>query len=250
MITLGEAGEMNSTVYVGPGIRLPVGWEEVRFIIDQATGVSMGHYINCRDERHYLAIRGTWGKSDILPAMRVFLGKDPLERIEFVNNYIEKYFGTPDSTKLAVGGHSLGGLIAAAAAEKFGLPGLGQNSPGWMTRLPDAEKLRNFLQVRTARDVVADWGSNYPRNLLLPTPSIPRWRITNLHNLEHQNELIAEHGLSWFKVDDQALVPFSDTLNALPPGQLARLGRAAGLWRVAHEYTYVEPQRRKRNTTP
>lgn len=245
MISLGEAGDLNSAAYLGPGATLPIGWEEVRFVYDHKSGVALGHYQNCFDGRNYLAIRGTWGTNDIMPALRVFLGKDPVERIEFVNAYIEQNFTHQQLGKLSVGGHSLGGLVAAAAAEKFQLPGLAQNSPGWMSRVPQAQRLSQFLQVRTARDVVADWGSNYPRNLLLPAPAIPRWRITNLHNLEHQNELIVENGLSLFLVNDKSLVPASDTIEELPQGQWARLVRAAGLWRVAHDYTYVQP---KKNT--
>lgn len=238
MISIGDASDLNSAAYIGPGADLPDNWQEVAFIEDRKTGVSMGHYI--KGQVNYLAVRGTWGTSDILPALRVFLGSDPVERIDFVQKYIENNFGScPDGKKLAVGGHSLGGLVAAAAAEKYNLPGLAQNSPGWMSRVPKAEKLKQFLQVRTARDVVADWGSNYPRNLMLPDPSLPAWNITSLHNLERQNMLIRQHGLNWFDVDDLSLVPFSEKVKQSPQGQWARLGRAAGLWREAHDYTYV-----------
>lgn len=241
MIRIGDAGRLNEAAYIGPGAELPGKWREAGFIEDRKSGVAMGHYTN--GDTHYLAIRGTWGTDDVMPALRVFLGKDPLERIEFVNTYIEKNFTPGQMRHLAVGGHSLGGMVAAAAAEKFHLPGLAQNSPGWMSRVPKAQRLDKLIQIRTARDVVADWGSNYPRTLLLPAPSIPRWRITSLHNLEYQNELIEGYGLGWFTVDDQGLAPASQSVEKLPEGQWARLGRAAGMWREAHEYTYVKPRK-------
>lgn len=239
MISLGVAAALNSCAYMGAGVELPSGWREVDFIEDQASGVAMGHYAN--GEQHYLAVRGTWGSGDIMPALRVFLGADPVDRILFLQGQImERFGGDPDPSILAVGGHSLGGLIAAAAAERFGLAGLAQNSPGWMTRVPEAGRMDKFLQVRTARDVVADWGSAYPRNLLLPDTSMTDWSFSALHNLERQNQLIADHGIGHFRVDDQVLAGMSTDPDCACPGTPgARLSRALEKLRAGREYTHL-----------
>lgn len=238
MITLGDASQLNSAVYLGSGAALPEGWKEQEFIDDRKAGVTMGHYVN--GDQNYLAIRGTWGPSDILPALRVFFGSDPTDRIEYVQQHIIKRFGeSPGPQDLAVGGHSLGGLVAAAAAERFNLPGLAQNSPGWMTRVPDATRLNRFVQVRTARDVVADWGTKYPRNLMLSDPDLPTWGITSLHNLEHQNKLIEDHGLGHYRVDDPTLAPFEAVINQSPPTQMARFSRAIDKWKMGRDHTQL-----------
>lgn len=236
MISLGEASSLNSAVYEGTGASLPDGWEEVGVVTDKDSGLIVGHYAN--GARNYLAVRGSWGASDVLPALKVFLGADPVERIEVFEHHIRTRFGDrPAPGSLAVGGHSLGGLVAAAAAERFHLPGLAQNAPGWMARIPDPAKLNRFLQVRTARDVVADWGTNYPRNLMLPDPSLPMWGVSSLHNLEHQNKLIEEHGLAHYRVDDPALVALEGQINPSPASQVARFVRAIEKWRMGREYT-------------
>lgn len=238
MISLGDASSLNSAVYKGPGAPLPEDWEEEDFVVDRETGLTMGHYSN--GYRNYLAIRGTWNTSDVLPALRVFFGADPLERIQVAQGYIKERFGDrPNPATLAVGGHSLGGLVAAAMAEEFQLPGLAQNAPGWMTRTPSPDRLQGFLQIRTARDVVADWGSVYPRSLMLTDPGLPRWGITSLHNLEHQNRLIQEHGLADRGVDNPALGRMKNEIPELPPTHLQRLGRAMDRWRTAHELTHL-----------
>lgn len=236
MISLGDAASLNSAVYEGAGASLPQGWEEVGIATDKASGLIVGHYAN--GARHYLAVRGSWGRSDVLPALKVFLGSDPVDRIQVFQDHIKTHFGErPSPGLLALGGHSLGGLVAAAAAERFHLPGLAQNAPGWMTRIPDPTKLNRFLQVRTARDVVADWGTNYPRNLMLPDPSLPMWGVPSLHNLEHQNKLIKEHGLAHYRVDDPTLVALEGQINASPATQIARFVRAIEKWRTGREYT-------------
>ena len=238
MISLGDASSLNLAVYNGPGASLPEGWEEQDFVVDRETGLTMGHYSN--GPRNYLAIRGSWNASDVLPALRVFFGADPVERIQVARDYIEGRFGkNPNPATLAVGGHSLGGLVAAAMAEEFRLPGLAQNSPGWMTRTPDLASLQRFIQVRTARDVVADWGSVYPRSLMLTDPGLPRWGVTSLHNLEHQNRLLQEHGLANHDVDSPGLGKIRQEIPVLPPTHLQRLGRAMDRWRTAHELTHL-----------
>lgn len=238
MISLGTAANLNSAVYLGPGAQLPASWREVDFIHDPASGVIMGHY--AAGKLNYLAIRGAWDKTDIMPALRVFMGADPVARMMFVQDQIlQRFGGDPCPTLLAVGGHSLGGLVAAAAAERFGLSGLAQNSPGWMTRQPEPERLHRFLQVRTARDVVADWGSGYPRNLMLPDPQLPDWSLSGLHNLERQNQLIDEHGIGHYKVDDHALVAPVDQVSASPATPSARFARAMEKMRAAREYTQL-----------
>lgn len=239
MITLGESSELNLAVYTGPGSPLPKGWKEMSVVVDPDTGLTMGHYAN--GARNYLAVRGTWDASDMLPALRVFFGADPVDRIKVAQKHVSKLFGPhPKPVTLAVGGHSLGGLIAAAVAERFDLPGLAQNSPGWMTRVPDASRLGKFIQVRTARDVVADWGNHYPRNLMLPDPDLPMWNLSSLHNLEHQNELIREYGLAERRVDNPALGVWAhEGLPPSPDGQWARLSRAVDRWRAGREYTQL-----------
>ena len=236
VITLGEASALNAAVYGGPGTILPEGWKKMEFMVDKITGLTLAHY--AQGSRNYLAIRGTWSKADVLPALRVFLGADPVDRIQVVHNHIVNRFGERIAPgTLAVGGHSLGGLVAASAAERFHLPGLAQNSPGWMARVPDASRLNKFIQVRTARDVVADWGTNYPRNLMLPDPSLPMWGVSSLHNLEHQNKLIEEYGLAGYRVDDPTLDPTPEPVLRNPDSQLARFARSIDRWRTGRDYT-------------
>src|SRR5690606_32927002 len=121
-------------------------------------------------------------------------------RIAFVQAFIQERFG-PQPRRLAVGGHSIGGLVAASAAEHFRLPGLAQNAPGWMARTPAPACLDRFLQVRTARDVVGAWGSNYPRQLVLVAPHAPDWSLKGLHHLERQNQVIDDYGIGHRLVD-------------------------------------------------
>ena len=49
-----------------------------------------------------------------------------------------------------------------------------------------------------------------------PTPACRCGGVPSLHNLEHQNKLIEEHGLAHYRVDDPTLVALEGQINASP----------------------------------
>lgn len=214
MISIGEAAWLNAAVYEGPRARLLEGWLVERHLEDLDTGTVMAHYR--RGEIHYLAVRGTWSGSDIAESLRVFLGQEPTRRMRFLQDYIQDRFDPVDPRRVLVGGHSLGGLVAAGAAERWHLAGLAQNAPGWMQPRHDNSRLDRFLEVRTSRDVVGDWGAEFPRSLVLTDPSVRNWDISGLHNLERQNQLLRDQGWQDRALDDPALAPLLPCAAPLP----------------------------------
>ena len=94
----------------------------------------------------------------------------------------------------------------------------------------DSSRLDRFLEVRTSRDVVGDWGAEFPRRLVLADPGVRSWDLSGLHNLERQNALLESQGWSSRAVDDPSLAPALPCSEALP-GLAGLPRRVVQAWR-------------------
>lgn len=147
----------------------------------------------------YLALCGTRScRRDVLDSVGVFLGQVPSKRIAQGCAHIREHCAEAlERGQLAVGGHSLGGLVATGMAAEFHLPALVQNAPGYFTTSPDPDRCDRIIEVRTAGDVVSDWGSNCAGMITLRDDRVTHWnmgQISALHAVVRQNELLAQAG--------------------------------------------------------
>jgi len=228
---------MNASAYVRglENIQPIPGWECTELFEDHPSGVTIARW----EAIHglvYLAVRGTTNVKDIAQNLLIFLGQEPRRRMDVLQDYIEhRCAHALKHDQLAVGGHSLGGLVAEAAAARWKLPGLVQNAPGWMANPPPPERLERFLEIRTCRDVVGDWGHPTPRSIVLQSVQVPLWNLKSLHSVLKQNQAIEEHGLGDFLVDDPRLGRSVDA-DPVVPGVGGWPKRMVRAWRLLREH--------------
>lgn len=198
---------MNSLAYQGDGdVGDQSGWIRKKNVICQHSGCVIVHWAH-PDGAAYLAVRGTHSHRDALDDIRVFLGRQPKSRISFLEDYIERHCADEiQSKRLFVGGHSLGGMIAMAAAAKWNLPGLVQNAPGWLANPPSPESLDQLIELRTGRDVVGAWGHSVPNTIVLHDPDASKWDLSKLHSRHRQATLVEKYGLTDIRLDDPLLL--------------------------------------------
>ena len=241
MLKIGDAAQMNASAYHHTMEAMPAldGWHCQELVHDPKSGVTIARW-QAQSGHVYLAVRGSAGTRDVLENMRLFLGRDPTSRMAFFRNYVEQTCQQEIAEdRLAVGGHSLGGLVALDAAAHWSLPALVQNAPGWISHRPDAPRLERVLEIRTGRDVVADWGHAMPRHVVLQDPSTPWWDLSALHAVLKQNEAIFAHGLDQVLVTDERFNPRADLEDAVEPGLAGwpqRMKRAWGRLREQQDW--------------
>lgn len=261
MLTVADAAAMNAAAYFDSPQAMPevTGWSCQEVVLDRASGVTVARW-KAQTGHVYLAVRGSASARDVLQNMQLFLGRDPTHRMEFLRAYIENNCQQElENDTLAVGGHSLGGLVALDSAAKWRLPCLIQNAPGWISSRPEDPKLERVLEIRTGRDVVGDWGHAAPRNVVLQDPSTPWWRLSALHAVIRQNESIQAHGLGDWMITDPRFdrsLPEEDVVEAGVKGWPQRIRRAWGRlreqqdWAKLHQALSDEPKPAKRRPRP
>ncbi len=131
-------------------------------------GLSFSHfYLDDKSQQglHYIAIAGVASKYDSMDTLRSFLGIPPTHRIQAVVHYIEKNLGGLDPTRIGLGGHSMGGLVADYVADYI-KPGIvfTQNAPASLNK-PLYSKTIELISVadgsRSMRaDTIGSWGRN------------------------------------------------------------------------------------------
>lgn len=204
--TLAQACAMNALAYQDEGeVGGRCGWVRVATTSCSDSGCVAVRWQH-EDDSIYLAVRGSNSRRDTLDDLKVFLGQPPRARMAFFERYIETTCDAQLSGgSLMVGGHSLGGLVAMAAAARWNLSGLVQNSPGWLVDPPDQERLSNLIELRTGRDVVGVWGHSVPSTITLHDPEATLWDLRKLHNIDRQMDLVQRQGLGDFRLDDPRL---------------------------------------------
>lgn len=188
--TLLEAARMNRAAYLGDD-HAPVldGWSRV----ERHAELGVDRWEN-EQGYIYLALAGTRkNRRDLVDSLRIFLGQIPDDRISQVSHYVRDHCGQSLSQdQVALGGHSSGGLVAMSVAAQFHLPALIQNAPGYFKQAPDQARCDRVIEIRTARDLVSDWGSNTANQITLHDPAAPGWKLSLLHAIARQNDLLAE----------------------------------------------------------
>lgn len=204
--TLVQACAMNALAYEDQGESPVTGeWERRALTACSDSGCIVVPWHHC-DGSVYLAIRGSNSRRDTLDDIKVFFGQPPLARIAFLERYIQTHHRQAlDDGQLMVGGHSLGGLVAMGVAARWRLPGVVQNSPGWLINAPAPEALARMVEVRTGRDVVGVWGHSVPTTVTVHDPEAGKWDWKKLHNVDRQMRLVEQHGLAHMRLDDPAL---------------------------------------------
>jgi pimeloyl-ACP methyl ester carboxylesterase len=244
--TLGQAGAMNSLAYQGDGeVGDESGWVRQKNLSCEHSGCTLVHWQH-PDQTIYLSIRGTHGRRDAMDDLRIFFGHPPKSRIAFLERYIQEHCQQAlDEDRLFVGGHSMGGMIAMAAAARWRLPGLVQNAPGWLANPPAPDTLSRMLEIRTGRDVVGSWGHCVPNTIVLHDPNAAKWDLRALHNRHRQMDLIERYGLTQMKLDDPRFYEQTTTISqhAHSPNTLGWI-RATWL-RVNEEHAIVSAMTRK-----
>ena len=245
---------MNASAYAHTMAAMPeiAGWECQALVFDKASGTTVARW--AAESGHvYLAVRGTSGTRDAKESLRVFLGHEPTSRMAFLERYIEDTCQTElAENRLAVGGHSLGGLVALSAASKWNLPALVQNAPGWMNNPPPPETLQKVLEIRTGRDVIGDWGHPIPRQIVLQSPETPWWHLPSLHSVLRQNITIESHGLGGYAIDDPRFAVLEHLNDEVRPGIAGwpqRIGRAWHRLREQNDLSRIH-QALSRDSTP
>lgn len=187
--TVYEAAILNDLSYMESDLKDEKVWR----LIAHDSKLGLCHW-ESEEGYTYIGIAGTRRqKDDVVESVKVFFGKIPDDRIEGVTQYLmEHCVEAIANDSISLGGHSLGGLVASSVAAKFHLPALIQNSPGYFKTTPDPEKSNRIVEIKTARDVVSDWGSNAANLLTLYETSISVWKISILHALKRQNKLLFE----------------------------------------------------------
>lgn len=248
-----SASRMNEYAYESPEAQrssVVPGWEWDGCVEMKESGLSLSRW-RSSEGMLYLAVRGTQSFGDVAQSLMVFLGQNPVRRQQAFMDYIETYCANElQEDRLFVGGHSLGGLVASAAAARWNLPGLVQNSPGWMANPPPPDKLARLLEIRTSRDTVGEWGSAYPRTLVVTAPHLPTLEVSALHSIRTQNQLIEQSWFSCLSVEDPELVAFSAPTDSIRPGVLgipSRIQRAWRLLRRAHLPLLQDPVQEESN---
>ena len=222
---------MNASAYASTIESMPdiPGWQCQALVFDAASGTTVARWL-AQSGHVYLAVRGSASVRDVQESLKVFLGHEPASRMAFLERYIEETCQQELSEgRLAVGGHSLGGLVALSSAARWNLPALVQNAPGWMTNPPPPERLRKVLEIRTGRDVIGDWGHPIPRQVVLQSPETPWWHLPSLHGVLRQNLTIEAHGLGGFAIDDPRFAVLEHAGDEVRPGLSGwpqRIGRA------------------------
>lgn len=236
-VIIRDAAAMNASAYLPTLDAMPHinGWTCQERFEHARSGVVIARWE--ADTGHvYLAIRGSATPKDVAQNLLIFLGKEPTSRMAILKDYIQaRCEEALAQDLLAVGGHSLGGLVAESAAAEWNLPGLAQNAPGWMSNPPPPERLNRFLEIRTSRDVVGDWGHATPRSLVIQSAHVPLWQLGSLHSVLKQNDSIEEHGLADFRVDD---IRLGRAVEADPviPGVAGWPKRMVRAWRLLKEH--------------
>ena len=204
--TLGQACAMNSLAYQGEGeVGDEGGWARKKNLVCDRSGCMVVHWQHA-DQTVYLSVRGTQGRRDAMDDLRIFFGQAPKSRIAFLEKYIQEQCEEAlTQDRLMVGGHSMGGMIAMAAASRWRLPGLVQNAPGWLANPPEPETLDRMLELRTGRDVVGSWGHGVPNTIVLHDPDAKKWDLRVLHNRHRQMALVERYGLTHLRLDDPRL---------------------------------------------
>ncbi len=206
-VTIRDAAAMNASAYLPSLEQMPAlpGWTCTERFEHADSGVVIARW-EAQTGHTYLAVRGSATPKDVAQNLLIFLGQEPTARMDVLRGYVENRCADALARGLlAVGGHSLGGLVAESAAARWNLPGLAQNAPGWMANPPAPEQLDRFLEIRTSRDVVGDWGHPTPRSLVIQAPHVPLWKLGSIHSVLKQNQAIEEHGLADLRVDDPRL---------------------------------------------
>lgn len=237
VLKIGDAAQMNASAYEETLEAMPhiEGWRCVDLLKDTQSGVSVARW-EAQSGHVYLAVRGTATGRDVLENMRLFLGRDPTSRMEFFRNYVQTTCAKELAADcLAMGGHSLGGLLALDAAAHWSLPALIQNAPGWISHRPNAPRLERVLEIRTGRDVVGDWGHAAPRNIVLQDPLTPWWHLAMLHAVMRQNDIIRSHGLGDVLITDERFNPRPLEDDAVKPGLAGWPQRMCRAWNRLRE---------------
>lgn len=236
-VLIGDAAAMNASAYEneeGSRPRLP-GWRFAGTVEDRISGTTIARW-EAQSGHVYLAVRGSHSSRDLMEDLRIFLGRDPVDRMAFLQNHIEKHCTSVLALgKLAVGGHSLGGLVALGAASRWNLPGLVQNAPGWVTSPPPPSSLSRMLEIRLGLDPVSGWGCSTPRTIVLQDPHVHWWNLKSLHSLFRLNKVIEEYGLRDLRVDDPELPLCKWGLSESREGLSGLPARAMRSWRHLRE---------------
>lgn len=184
-----EAAMLNSVSYMDDEVSEIDGWK----LIAHDGDLGLCHW-ESMEGYTYIGIAGTRRqKEDVVDSIKVFFGQTPTARIEGVAQYLtQNCVKAIEEDSIALGGHSIGGLVASSVAALFHLPALIQNAPGYFKSAPDPAKCDRIIDIRTARDVVSDWGSNAANLLTLHEPSTSAWKISLLHAVKKQNILLLE----------------------------------------------------------
>lgn len=236
-LTIRDAAAMNASAYLPSVEAMPTinGWTCQERFEHARSGVVVARW-ESQEGHTYLAVRGSATPKDVAQNLLIFLGKEPTSRMAVLKAYIQDHCQDALATdRLAVGGHSLGGLVAESAAAEWNLPGLAQNAPGWMSNPPPPERLNRFLEIRTSRDVVGDWGHPTPRSLVIQSSHLAAWNLGSLHSVLKQNQSIEEHGLADFKVDDPAL-GWAVEADPVVPGVAGWPKRMVRAWRLLRQH--------------
>lgn len=184
-----EAARMNSASYLEDQLEGPLGWSLIRH--NSTLGVCQWE---STDGYTYIGIAGTRKqRHDIIDSVKIFFGQTPDMRIQGVIEFVKEHCSDAvERDTLSLGGHSLGGLVASSVAAEFHLPALIQNAPGYFTQSPDPARCDRIVEIRTARDLVSDWGSSAANLITLHEPSTPTWKLSLLHAINRQNDLLSD----------------------------------------------------------
>ena len=207
MPTCGQAARMNALAYdTDTGTLDSVSnWQRKQVVSCEQTGCVVAHWEH-EDGAVYLAVRGSSNRKDLGEDVRVFLGHAPKGRIAFLESYIQAHCTTAlEQQQLAVGGHSLGGMVAQGAAARLSLPGFIQNSPGWLVDPPHSASIAKVVEVRTSGDVIGAWGHAVPITLRVHDPEMDQWSFWALHNVHRQVALIEQQGWGNACLDDPSV---------------------------------------------
>ena len=230
-----SCARMNESAYKSPrdgGLPEVSGWTYEALIEFEDSGLALARF-RANDGRLYLAVRGTHTARDVAQSLRLFFGQNPASRQEAFQSYIQQSCAEElASGRLCVGGHSLGGLVAAAAAARWNLPGLVQNAPGWMNNPPAPEKLSRLLEIRTSRDTIGEWGTPFPRALVVAMPHLPTLEISALHSVRRQNQALEKAWFSGLSVEDPGLELLAVPQESVSPGLAGLPRRLSRAWRL------------------
>lgn len=230
-----SAARMNESAYSEPGgdpIPEVPGWRYESQQVFEDSGLALARW-RADDGRLYLAVRGTHTPADVAQSLRVFFGQNPTRRQDALIAYIEQHCAQELAAgTLCVGGHSLGGLVASAAAARWNLPGLVQNAPGWMTDPPAPERLSRLLEIRTSRDTIGEWGAPYPRALIVDIPDLPTLEISALHSVRRQNQALEGEWFFSLSVEDPGLELLAAPPEPVTPGLAGMPSRLRRAWRL------------------